>query len=141
MDSRSPLFRVDSTLNSACYISGVLLPVALPFIRALRNPAFKQDNARQHVAGIVRTFLDTKNVRLLPCPARSPDLSLIENVWSMVAERLARYHTPIIKVDELRCRVTAAWSFVPVPNVQSLFDSLPRRISAFIIARGVCFWY
>ncbi|GFX60086.1 transposable element Tcb1 transposase [Trichonephila clavipes] len=56
--SRSPLVR---TLNSAHYIYGVLRPVGLPFIRVLRNPAIKQDNARPQVA-----FLDTENVRLFP---------------------------------------------------------------------------
>ncbi|GFW26152.1 uncharacterized protein TNCV_3396481 [Trichonephila clavipes] len=69
--------------------------------RALRNPTFQQDNARPHVAGIVRTFLDTKNVRLLPWPAHSSDLSPTENVWFMVAERLACHHTSLTTVDEL----------------------------------------
>ncbi|GFT85625.1 transposable element Tcb1 transposase [Trichonephila clavipes] len=64
--SRSPLGHIDGTLNSARYISGVLRPKALPFIRALRNPTFQQDNARVRVHGFVRTFLDTENVRLLP---------------------------------------------------------------------------
>ncbi|GFV16180.1 hypothetical protein TNCV_3379441 [Trichonephila clavipes] len=40
--SRSPLVRIDGTLNSARYISGVLQPVVLPFIRALRNTTFQQ---------------------------------------------------------------------------------------------------
>ncbi|PRD24448.1 UNVERIFIED_CONTAM: hypothetical protein NCL1_43694 [Trichonephila clavipes] len=43
---RSPLVRIDGTLNSARYISGVLRPVVLPFIRALRNSMIRQDNAR-----------------------------------------------------------------------------------------------
>ncbi|GFW26425.1 hypothetical protein TNCV_383871 [Trichonephila clavipes] len=60
-----PLDRTDSTLNNARYISLVLRLLSLPFIRALRNPTFQQDNTRPHVAGIVRTYLDTKNVRLL----------------------------------------------------------------------------
>ncbi|GFX00800.1 uncharacterized protein TNCV_4577671 [Trichonephila clavipes] len=98
---RSPLVRIDGTLNSARYISGVLRPVVLPFIRALRNPMIQQDNARPHVAGIVRNFLDTENFRLLPWPACSPDLSQIENFCSMVAERLTRHHTPVAAVDEL----------------------------------------
>ncbi|GFU99134.1 uncharacterized protein TNCV_1228481 [Trichonephila clavipes] len=66
--------------ESARYISGVLRPVSLPFIQALRNPTFQQDNSQPHVAGIVWTFLDTGNVRLLPWPTRSPDLSPVENV-------------------------------------------------------------
>ncbi|GFX43592.1 transposable element Tcb1 transposase [Trichonephila clavipes] len=135
------LVRIDSTLNSAGYISGVLRSVALPFIRAQRNPMFQQDNARRHVAGIVRTFLDTEDVRLLPRPARSPDLSPTENVWSIVVERLARSHTPVTMVDELWHRVTAAWPSVFVHVIQSLFDSMPRRISDVITARGGCSGY
>ena len=62
--SRSPLVRIDGTLNSGRYISDVLRPVALPFIRSLRSPTFQQDNARPHVAGPVQAFLDTENVQL-----------------------------------------------------------------------------
>ncbi|GFT50370.1 uncharacterized protein TNCV_4750721 [Trichonephila clavipes] len=43
--SRSSLVRIDGTLNSARYISSVLQPVVISFIRVLRNPTFKQDNA------------------------------------------------------------------------------------------------
>ncbi|GFX40212.1 hypothetical protein TNCV_4318471 [Trichonephila clavipes] len=41
---------------------------------------------------IVRTFLDAENVQPFLLPARSPDLSPTENIWSMVAERLACHH-------------------------------------------------
>ncbi|GFY12328.1 hypothetical protein TNCV_284311 [Trichonephila clavipes] len=65
-----------------------------------------------------------------------------------VAERLARHHTPDTTVDELWHRVEARWSFVPEHAIQSLFDSMPRRIRAaitaaiiiIITARGGCFW-
>ncbi|GFU17226.1 transposable element Tcb1 transposase [Trichonephila clavipes] len=62
--SRSPLVRIDGTLNRARYTSEVLRPVSLPFIRVLQNLTIKQDNARSHVADIVRIFLDTE-VQLL----------------------------------------------------------------------------
>ncbi|GFX77602.1 transposable element Tcb1 transposase [Trichonephila clavipes] len=75
----------------------------------------------------VMTYPDTKNVRLFPLPARSPDLSPIETVWSIVAERLARHHTADSTVDELWHHVEAAWTSVPVHAIQSLFDSIPRR--------------
>ncbi|GFV48096.1 transposable element Tcb1 transposase [Trichonephila clavipes] len=51
--SWSPLVCIDGTLKSARYISGVLRPVALSFTRILRDPTFKQDNARPLVAVIV----------------------------------------------------------------------------------------
>ncbi|GFY24424.1 HTH_Tnp_Tc3_2 domain-containing protein [Trichonephila clavipes] len=83
------------------------------------------DNSRPHVSSIVRTFLDTENVRLSLWPARSPDLSPLENVCSMVAERLARHHTPVTTVDKLWDHVEAARSSVPVHAMQSRFDSMP----------------
>ncbi|GFX90498.1 uncharacterized protein TNCV_4335021 [Trichonephila clavipes] len=44
--SWSSLVRIEGPLNSARYIFGVLRPMALPFIRALRNSMFQQNNAR-----------------------------------------------------------------------------------------------
>ncbi|GFW28497.1 transposable element Tcb1 transposase [Trichonephila clavipes] len=60
--SLSPLVHIDGTLNSACYISGVLRCMVLPFFRVQQNPTFKQDNAQLHVASIVRTFHDMENL-------------------------------------------------------------------------------
>ncbi|GFX63272.1 hypothetical protein TNCV_3895971 [Trichonephila clavipes] len=58
--------------------------------------------------------------RLLPYPARSQDLSPIENVWSMAAEQLAHHHTPVTTAYELWHHVEAAWASVPVHTIQSL---------------------
>ncbi|GFT10890.1 hypothetical protein TNCV_1944901 [Trichonephila clavipes] len=82
----STLDHINGSLISAQYISGVLLPVALLFIHTLQNPTLQQDNAHQHVAGILWNFLDTKTFRLLPWPALLPDLSPIENAWLVVSE-------------------------------------------------------
>ncbi|GFV74692.1 hypothetical protein TNCV_1178291 [Trichonephila clavipes] len=58
----------------------------------------------------------------------------------MVAERLARHHTPVTTVDELWYCVEAAWAFVPVHAIQSLFDSMPRHISvAEVVVLGTDF--
>ncbi|GFX04660.1 transposable element Tcb1 transposase [Trichonephila clavipes] len=79
--SGSPLVHIDGTLNSACYISGVLRPVAVTALYSNpAKPTFEQDNARTHVAGIVRTFLDTENIRMFLWPARLPDLTPIKSL-------------------------------------------------------------
>ncbi|GFW89945.1 transposable element Tcb1 transposase [Trichonephila clavipes] len=85
----------------------MLPPVALHIIQILQNPMFQQDSAQPHVTTIVRNFLDMELFRLFPFPGRLPDLSPIENVWSMVTERLTRHHTPVITGDELWHRVEA----------------------------------
>ncbi|GFU27716.1 uncharacterized protein TNCV_516081 [Trichonephila clavipes] len=52
------------------------------------------DNARPHVARIVQRLFVNHRIELLPWPARSPDLSLIENMWSMVAKRVTQITPP-----------------------------------------------
>ena len=60
IQSQSLLVLIDSILSNARVISVVLRPVVLPYIRALRNTTFQQNNARLHVASIVRLFLYMK---------------------------------------------------------------------------------
>ncbi|GFU79140.1 transposable element Tcb1 transposase [Trichonephila clavipes] len=139
--SRSPLVHTEGTLSSVHSISGVLRPVALYLIRALRNPTFHKDNARPHVASIARTFLVTLNFPLLSWASHSPDLSPIENVWSMVAKQLTHRHAPITTINELWHHVEATWASVTAHAIQFLFDSMPRDISTLITARGGCSGY
>ncbi|GFV00031.1 transposable element Tcb1 transposase [Trichonephila clavipes] len=90
---RTPLVRIAGTLNSHCYIFEVLEPVVLPYLQSFATAIFQQDNARPHVAYIVQRFFVNHQIELFPWPARSPDLSPIENMWSMVAQRLTRIYT------------------------------------------------
>ncbi|GFT51989.1 transposable element Tcb1 transposase [Trichonephila clavipes] len=130
--SRTPLVRNTGTLNSQRYISEVLEPVVLPYIQGLATAIFQQDNARPHVARIVQKFFVNHQIELLAWPARSPDLSPIENMWSMVAQRLTQITPPASTPDQLWQRMEAAWSAVPQEHIQSLFESMPRRVAAAI---------
>ncbi|GFW22414.1 transposable element Tcb1 transposase [Trichonephila clavipes] len=134
--SRTPLIRIAGTLNSQRYISEVLEPIVLPYLQGLAIAIFQQDNARPHVARIVQRFFVNHQIELLPCLARSPDLSPIENMWSMVAERLTQITPPAATPDQLWQRVEAAWSAVPQEHIQSLFESMPRRMAVMISNNG-----
>ncbi|GFX34348.1 transposable element Tcb1 transposase [Trichonephila clavipes] len=65
-------------------------------------------------------------------PTRSPDLSPIENMWSMVAQRLTQITPPAPAPDQLWRRVEAAWSAVPQEHIQSLFKSIRKRVAVVI---------
>ncbi|GFW60542.1 transposable element Tcb1 transposase [Trichonephila clavipes] len=92
--SRTPLVRIAGTLNSQRYISEVLQPVVFPYLQGLATAIFQQDNARPHVARIVQRFFVNHQIELLPWPAHSPDLSPLENMWSMVSQRLIQITPP-----------------------------------------------
>ncbi|GFX79834.1 transposable element Tcb1 transposase [Trichonephila clavipes] len=74
----------------------------------LASAIFQQDNARPHVARILQTFFVKHQIELLPWQARSPDLSPIENMWSIVAQRLTQITPPAATPDQLWQRVEAA---------------------------------
>ncbi|GFV65189.1 transposable element Tcb1 transposase [Trichonephila clavipes] len=71
-------------------------------------------------------------IELFPWPASFPDLSPIENMWSMVAQRLTQITPPAATPNQLWQRVEAAWSAVPQEHIQCLFELMPRRVAAVI---------
>ncbi|GFX51275.1 transposable element Tcb1 transposase [Trichonephila clavipes] len=133
--SRTPLVRIAGTLNSQSYISKVLGPVVLPYLQGLATAIFQQDNARPHVVRIVKSFFVNHQIELLLWPARCQDLSPIESMWPMIAQRLTDY-IPTATPDQFWQRVEASWSTVPQENTQSLFESMPRRVAAVISNNG-----
>ncbi|GFY26154.1 transposable element Tcb1 transposase [Trichonephila clavipes] len=124
--------RIAGTLNSQRNIYEVLEPVDLPYPQGLAPALFQQDNVRPHVARIVQRFFVNHQIELLSWPVCSPDLSPIENMWSMVAQRLTQITPPAATPDQLWQRVEAAWSDLPQEHIQNLFKSMPRRVAALI---------
>ncbi|KFM59900.1 Transposable element Tcb1 transposase, partial [Stegodyphus mimosarum] len=103
--SRTPLVRFAGTLNNQRYISEVLEPVVLLYLQGLPTTIFQQDNVRPHMARIVQGFFVNRQTELFLWLARSPDLSLTEN---MVAELLTQITSQDAIPDQLWQRVEAA---------------------------------
>ncbi|GFY28344.1 transposable element Tcb1 transposase [Trichonephila clavipes] len=55
---------------------------------------------------------------------------------SMVAQRLSQITPLTATQDQLWNRVEAAWSTVSQEPIQSLFESMPRRVAAVISNNG-----
>ncbi|GFW30155.1 transposable element Tcb1 transposase [Trichonephila clavipes] len=103
--SRTPLVRITGGryplrgLNSQYYIFKVLEPVVLPYLQGLATAIFQQDNALPQEARIVQRFFVNHQIELLPWPVRSPDFSLIENIWFMVVQRMTQITPPAATPD------------------------------------------
>ncbi|GFV85855.1 transposable element Tcb1 transposase [Trichonephila clavipes] len=130
--SRTSLVRTARTLSSQLYISEVLEPVVLHFLQGLAAAIFQQYNARPHVVSIVQRFFVNHQFELFPWQARSPDLSPIENMCSIFAQRLTQITSPAATPDQLWQRLEASWSVVPQEHIPSLFESMPKRMAAVI---------
>ncbi|GFV22124.1 transposable element Tcb1 transposase [Trichonephila clavipes] len=81
------------------------------------------------IAGTLNNQRYISEIELLPWPSRSPGLSPMENMWSVVAQRLTQITPPAATPDQLWQRVEAAWSSVPQEHIQSLFESMPRNVA------------
>ncbi|GFX32862.1 transposable element Tcb1 transposase [Trichonephila clavipes] len=89
------------------------------------------------ISGTLNSQRYISEIELLPWPARSPDISPIVNMWSMVVQWLTQITHPGVTPDQLWQRLEAAWSAVPQEHIQSLFESMPRRVAAVISNNGV----
>ncbi|GFY33253.1 transposable element Tc1 transposase [Trichonephila clavipes] len=104
--SRTPLVCIACTLNSQHYISEVLEPVVLPYLQGLGTAIFQQqENAQPHVTRVVQRLFVNHQIELFTWSARSPDLSPIENMGFMVAQRLTQITPPAATPDQLWQRV------------------------------------
>ncbi|GFY17511.1 transposable element Tcb1 transposase [Trichonephila clavipes] len=99
-------------------------------LMGLPNPIFQQDNARPHTACISQHA-----IRGVPWPAYSPDLSPIEHVWDVIGHRLQTLPLPRTN-DQLWQMVEREWRTIPQDTIRTLIDSVLRRVSSCITARG-----
>ncbi|GFX99771.1 transposable element Tcb1 transposase [Trichonephila clavipes] len=81
-------------------------------------------------------FIVNHQIELLSWPAHSPDLSPMENMWSMVVQQLTQIIPPAATPDQIWQRVESSWSAVPHEYIQSLFESMTRRVAAVISNNG-----
>ncbi len=80
------LLRIDKNIKGDVYCDILRHALKhLPLLQACDEDEkliLQQDNASCHTSWKVEAFLNRKQVVLLPWPAMSPDINLLENVWA-----------------------------------------------------------
>ena len=79
-------------------------------------------------------LLEDMDVRLLPWPARSPDLNPLEHVWDILKRRM--YHRDCRGLQELYSALREEWHGIPQDDLDNLIASMPRRVGEVIAQRG-----
>lgn len=128
----SPRIEYIKTTLTQRYISEVLYPILLPYFQGLPVTTFQLDNLRTQVAHNVQALFLDHHIPLLLWPTRSPELSPIEHVWSLIGERLARHAATAVITYELWLHMEAAWADNPQQHIQILFHSMSRSVVAVI---------
>lgn len=98
---------------------------------------FQQDNASPHSARSTRSLLAALGIEVLRWPARSPDLSPIENVWFWMKNWLEEhYDVQSLDLTRLRQAVQEAWEALPPEFLRRLAHSMPQRLQKVIDNQG-----
>ncbi|GFU69057.1 transposable element Tcb2 transposase [Trichonephila clavipes] len=129
-DTRSSLVVLQGTSTARRYVDDILTPIVLPMLSSRPGAIYQQDNARPHTARLSQQCLQGYDV--LPWPARSPDLSPIEHVCDVLGRQLQ----PSRDTGELTAQMQRLWQDLPQGVISDIIESMPRRISACIAARG-----
>lgn len=94
-----------------------------------------QDGAPCHTAKSTREFMAAHGIQVMErWPAQSPDLNIIENLWSTLKQNVARMQANTL--EDLWNNCNQVWSNIPNETIRVLFDSIPSRISSVIRNKG-----
>lgn len=138
--SAGPMISLHGRITSHDYIK-ILSDQIHPMVQELfteGNAVFQDDNAPIHTARIVSEWHDehSEEVEHLIWPPQSPDLNIIEHLWSILEKQLRSRYPPPSSLTELETALHEEWAKIPLETIQTLYESIPRRIEAVIAAKG-----
>jgi len=105
--------------------------------RLFRSSSFTvlQDGAPCHTARGTRTvWSEYPDVSLLQAAPKSPDLNLIENIWSILDSQLDGREFRNIR--HLKAEAERAWRNIPLETCQQLVDSMQSRLQKVMRLKG-----
>ena len=99
-----------------------------------KNWVFQQDNARAHTCKLVTRWLREQDFQIMKWPAKSPDLSWIENMWGYVAKQLSQRCD--LTEENFISELMKAWDSIPDTVHNNMYESIKNRLHACIDAQG-----
>jgi len=134
---RTDLAVIQGNLTGVRYRDQILAQHVQPFMTAHQDvEMFQQDNAHPHTARVCTAFLQTAGIPVMDWPAKSPDLSPIENLWATLGDRIKQLPNQPTTAAGLTAALQQEWHAIPQATIRNLFNSMRRRCTKCINARG-----
>ena len=137
----SDLFFYDGNIDSSAYIEILehTLPSALSRFSAVDrcHVILQHDNARIHVSAKTKNYLRNKKISVLPWPSYSPDINIIESLWSIIDKQLLKF--TIHNTEELKNAMIKIWTEIPLETIHNLYSSIPKRLNQIIEHQGYAY--
>ena len=99
---------------------------------------FQQDNDLKHKSRLAAQWFSQNHIALLPWPLKSPDMNIIEHLWTTLKHCICARAVPPTNAEQLWVAAQEEWDNISLHKVRNLYRSLPRRVAALKAARG---WY
>jgi transposase len=96
----------------------------------------QEDGASYHTAGIPSQYRKAMKVNCLEWPPQSPDLALIENLWKIAKDRIAKRRHRVRNTEEMGNVVTEEMSKFSGDLLKKLAKSFEKRVELCIAAKG-----
>lgn len=127
---------IDGIMDHRMYIDILKtnLPLSVAKMGLNGDYIFMQDNDPKHKAWNTRMWLLYNTPKQLETPPQSPDINPIEHIWDYLDKQIRTRH--ISNKTELKCALQEEWNNIPIDLTTKLVNSMQRRLSAIIDAKG-----
>lgn len=133
------LYRIDGIMKATKYIE----IIQKAFFGSLADwritpfdIIFQHDRDPKHTSLLTRRWLTKHKVKVLPWPASSPNLNIIEHVWAHLDQRLRSQESPPDNQEELWKALDEEWKAITPGFIGGLYDSFPKRVEEVVARKG-----
>ena len=139
-NGRSQIYIFNENLASPLYTS-ILQNVIIKEGKKIPGGNWKLliDGDPKHTSKLTTAFLDANRISVIRPPAKSPDLNIIENVWSMLIQEMQQLGPQT--ANTLEKSIKKAWSKISQISIQNCVLSMPTRLNLVMKSKGAAIKY
>jgi transposase len=138
---RGPLVRIPSNMRKGQdYVNLILSNHLWDFYLEMSEEKgvvlVMEDGAPSHRSKVAQNFRTENELGTISHPPQSPDMNPIEHVWKRLKTLVNQRPTRPQNLDELWVALQEEWLKIDVEFINSLIESMPRRVAALYTSKG-----